>query len=64
MTGPELRAQREKAGIKSGALAARMGLGRTRIPQIEAQAVVAPEVRGKYIAALIELAAEAKAVSS
>lgn len=59
MSGPELRRQRELAGVKAGALAARMGLGRTRIPQIEAQAVVSAPIRERYLAALIALAAEA-----
>lgn len=60
MNGPELRKQRELAGIKAGALAAKMNLGRTRIPQIEAQAVVSTATRERYIAALIALAAEAQ----
>lgn len=60
MSGPQLKAQRLLAGIKAIDLAVRMGVGRTRIPQIEAQAAVSEEVTSRYLMALIELAAEAK----
>lgn len=61
MSGPQLKAQRLLALVKASDLAVRMGVGRTRIPQIEAQAAVSESVTGRYLAALIELAAEAKA---
>ena len=60
MSGPQLKTQRLLAGIKTGELAARMGIGRTRIPQIEALAIVSEEMTSRYLAALIELAAEAR----
>ena len=60
MNGPQLKAQRLLAVVKAGDLAIRMGVGRTRIPQIEGQAVVSDEMMSRYLAALIELAAEAK----
>jgi hypothetical protein len=37
-----------------------MGLGRTRVPQIEAQAIVSEDIVSRYLGALISLAAEAK----
>ena len=58
MSGPQLKAQRTKWGIKATALATRMGVGRTRIPQIEALAAVSEDVMERYLAALIELASE------
>ena len=61
MTGPQLRTQRLLAAVKASDLAARMGLGRTRIPQIEAQANVSEAIVERYLAALIALAAEQKA---
>jgi len=63
MTGPDLRKQRNAQSIKASALAAKMGVGRTRIPQIEAQAVVSEEILSRYLQALVELAAERKAAS-
>ena len=60
MNGPQLKAQRLLAGVKAGDLAIRMGVGRTRIPQIEGQFVVSDDVVSRYLAAVIELAAEAK----
>lgn len=60
MSGPQLREQRLQAGVKAADLATRMGLGRTRIPQIEAQALVSEKIVSRYLAALIELAAEAR----
>ena len=60
MSGPQLKTQRLLAGVKTGELAARMGIGRTRIPQIEALAIVSEEMTSRYVAALIELAAEAR----
>ena len=60
MSGPQLKAQRAKCGVKASDLATRMGVGRTRIPQIEALASVSEDVVSRYLAALIELAAEAK----
>jgi len=60
MTGPQLKEQRAIAGVKATDLASRMGLGRTRIPQIEAQATVSEPLVSRYLAALIELASERK----
>lgn len=60
MTGPQLKEQRVKAGVKAADLAERMGLGRTRIPQIEGQALVSEAITSRYLTALITLAAEAK----
>ena len=58
MSGPQLKAQRTKWGVKAIDLAVRMGVGRTRIPQIEALASVSEDVMERYLAALIELASE------
>lgn len=63
MTGPQLREQRAKANVKAADLAAKMGVGRTRVPQIEATAAPSEAIVSRYIAALIELAAEAKAAA-
>jgi len=63
MSGPQLKAQRLLVSVKAGDLAIRMGIGRTRIPQIEAQAAVSEEVMSRYLAALIALASEAKATT-
>ena len=60
MSGPQLRIQRLNAGIKVGDLAARMGISRTRIPQIEGSAVVSETLATRYLTALVELAAEGK----
>jgi ribosome-binding protein aMBF1 (putative translation factor) len=59
MTGPDLKRQRERYGIKVKHLAARMAVGPTRIPQIEGQAAVSEEMVTRYLAALIGLASEA-----
>lgn len=63
MSGPQLKTQRLLAGVKAIDLAAKLGVGRTRIPQIEAQANVSEDVTSRYLAALIELAAEARATA-
>ncbi len=60
MSGPQLKAQRLLSSVKASDLAVRLGVGRTRIPQIEGQAAVSDELVSRYLAALIELAAEAR----
>ncbi len=60
MTGPQLRTQRITAGIKVADLAARMGISRTRIPQIEGSAAVTETMVTRYLTALVELAVAAK----
>ena len=58
MTGQQLRNQRQKLGITPPALAARMGIHRTRIPHIEATAEVSDRLADRYIEALLDLASE------
>ena len=58
MTGQQLRNQRQKLGISPLALAARMGIHRTRIPHIEATAEVSDRLADRYIEALLDLASE------
>ena len=60
MQGPQLKTQRLLVGVKTIDLAARMGVNRTRVPQLEGQVTVSDEMVRRYLAALIELAAEAK----
>jgi DNA-binding transcriptional regulator YiaG len=63
MTGPELKAYRQRHAIRPTQLAERLDLGRTRVHQIEAQAVVAQPVADRYIFAVLQLAQEAKATA-
>lgn len=58
MTGPELKQHRIRYGVRAADLAERMGLGRTRVPQIEATAAVSRALSERYLDALIALSAE------
>jgi transcriptional regulator with XRE-family HTH domain len=57
-SGPTLKAQRERYGIKVKDLAAKMGVGPTRIPQIEGLVAVSDQMANRYFAAVVELASQ------
>ena len=57
-SGLDLKAQRKRALVRTQELADRMGIGRTRIPQIEALAAVSEEMVSRYLAALVDVASE------
>lgn len=52
MSGKELRAKRESAGLKAYVLAAEMGVASSRVSQIEALAIVTDESAERYLAAV------------
>jgi transcriptional regulator with XRE-family HTH domain len=54
MTGPELRKDRETAGISQEALAAALGVTRPYISQIENRLRVTDALRRRYLRALAE----------
>ena len=54
MTGPELRQDREIAGVSQEALARALGVTRPRISQIENQMRVTDALRRRYLRALAE----------
>ena len=55
--GPRLRAARLAAGIQAAAVARVMAIRRQGVHELEARAVVAPDVAERYVAALESLTA-------
>lgn len=60
IAGPDLKAERIRAGFTAAAVASVIAVTRQRVSMIEAQARVRPEVVARYLLALDELRRQAQ----